>query len=190
MSKSTSKAGLPQLLLGQLRHPLKLRLVLYLAILAGWYFLFYSPLSDKMVVTQARIDKERKRITMARDVEVVRKSLVAYKDRVPAKSDFNELIQYVMDRVRSCPLKLLDLKPDKPKNLGPFDAISLRLTLEGTYPDLDGLLAWIQNERRLLRVDALSLSPSTKGMAKNEGKEPLKLNIQLTLTSLIERASL
>ncbi len=76
-----------------------------------------------MAVTQARIDKEQKRIITAREVEVVRKSLVAYKDRVPAKSDLNELIQYVMGRIRSSPLKLVDLKPDKAKALGPFDAM-------------------------------------------------------------------
>ena len=51
---------------GNLRHPIKLRLVLYLTILAAWYFLFYSPLSDEMAVTQARINKEQKRITTAR----------------------------------------------------------------------------------------------------------------------------
>ena len=189
MNKSNSKAGMSRLLLEQLRHPIKLRLVLYLTILAGWYFLFYSPLSDEMAVTQARINKEQKRITTAREVEVVRKSLVAYKDRVPAKSDLNELIQYVMGRIRSSPLKLIDLKPDKAKALGPYDAIALRLTLEGTYQELDELLTWVQNERRLLRVDSLSLTPSTKGTGKNEAKEPLKLNIQLTLTSLMEKAS-
>ena len=189
MNKSDSKAGLPRLLLEQLRHPIKLRLILYLTILAGWYFLFYSPLSDEMTVTQARINKEQKRITTARQVEVVRKSLVAYKDRVPAKSDLNELIQYVMGRIRSSPLKLVDLKPDKAKALGPYDTIALRLTLEGTYQELDELLTWIQNERRLLRVDSLSLAPSTKDMVKNEGKGPLKLDIQLTLTGLMERAS-
>jgi Tfp pilus assembly protein PilO len=189
MNKSESKAGMSRLLVGQLRHPIKLRLVLYLTILAAWYFLFYSPLNDEMAVTQARINKEQKRITMAREVEVVRKSLVAFKDRVPARSDLNELIQYVMGRIRSSPLKLIDLKPDKAKALGPYDAIVLRLTLEGTYQEFDELLTWVQNERRLLRVDSLSLVPSTKGIGKNQGKEPLKLNIQLTLTGLMERAS-
>ena len=169
MNKSSSKAGLSAPLLGQLRHPVKLRLVLYLTILAAWYFLFYSPLSDEMVATQARIKKEQKRITMAREVEVVRKSLVAYKDRVPAKSDLNELIQYVMDRIRSSPLKLIDLKPDKAKALGPYDAIALRLSIEGTYLEIDELLTWIRDERRLLRVDSLSLTPLSR--ARKRSKE-------------------
>jgi Tfp pilus assembly protein PilO len=189
MNNRDSRAGISRLLLEQLRHPIKLRLGLFLTILAGWYFLFYSPLSDEMAATQACIKKEQKRITTAREVEVVRKSLVAYKDRVPAKSDLNELIEFVMSRIRTSPLKLIDLKPDKAKSLGPYDTIALRLTMEGTYHELEELLTWVQNERRLLRVDSLSLSPSTKGIGKNEGKEPPKLSIQLALTSLMEKAS-
>jgi Tfp pilus assembly protein PilO len=189
MNKSDSKANKSRLLLEQLRHPIKLRLVLNLTILAAWYFLFYSPLSDEMALTRTRTSKEQKRITTAREVEVVRKSLVAYKDRVPVKSDLNELIHYVMGRIRSSPLKLVDLQPDKAKAIGPYDAIALRLTMEGTCQEIDELLAWVQKERRLLRVDSLSLAPSTKGMVKHQGKEPLKLNIQLTLTGLMERAS-
>jgi Tfp pilus assembly protein PilO len=190
MSLKPSKTSFSRRLTNQLRHPLKLRVLLSLVILAGWYFLFFSPLSDQMAMTQARIENEQKRIGIARQTDAVRKSLVPYKNRVPAKSDLNELIQYVMNRIRSSPLKLIDLKPDKAKALGPFDAISLRLTLEGTYAELDELLTWIQSEQRLLRVDSLSLTPSTKGGDKKHAREHLNLDIQLTLTSLMERTSL
>ena len=61
-----------------------------------------------------------------------------FKDRVPANSDPNELMEFVMARIRSSPLKLVDLKPDKPKSLGPYDCIALHLTLEGTYIQVHG----------------------------------------------------
>ena len=67
-------------------------------ILGGWYFLLFSPLRDHMAATQASIDKERKRIDMASKLDDVRKSLLRFKDRVPANSDLNELIQFVMVR--------------------------------------------------------------------------------------------
>ena len=79
------------------------------------------------------IDKERKRIAAAHEVDQARKALEVFKDRVPANSDPNELMEFVMARIRSSPLKLVDLKPDKPKSLGPYDCIALHLTLEGTY---------------------------------------------------------
>jgi Tfp pilus assembly protein PilO len=191
MSNPPPRIGFPQLLLGQLRHPQKLRLALCLAILACWYGAFYSPLVDRMAMTQARIDRERKRIVTARRIDELRKTLAAYKDRVPANSDLNELIQYVMGRGRTSPLKLIDLKPEKTKSLGPYDALALRLTFEGTYAEIDDLLTWIQDDRRLLRIDALGLAPAarSKDQDKAKGKSDCKLNIQLTLTSLVERTA-
>jgi hypothetical protein len=191
MGDAPPKTGLPRLLLGQLRHPQKLRLVLCAAILAGWYGAFYGPLVERMAATQARIDRERKRIATARRIDEGRKALAAYKDRVPAGSDLNELIQYVMGRGRATSLKLIDLKPEKIKSLGPYDALALRLTFEGTYAEIDDFLAWARDDRRLLRIDAIGLAPVAKSKdpdpSKSKGKGDCKLNIQLTLTSLVER---
>jgi Tfp pilus assembly protein PilO len=190
MGDTPPKTGLPRLLLGQLRHPQKLRLVLCAAILVGWYGAFYGPLVERMAATQARIDRERKRIATARRIDEFRKALAAYKDRVPASSDLNELIQYVMGRGRATPLKLIDLKPEKTKSLGPYDALALRLTLEGTYAEIDEFLTWVRDDRRLLRIDAIGLAPvaKSKDQDPSKGKGDCKLNIQLTLTSLVEKA--
>jgi Tfp pilus assembly protein PilO len=183
------KIGLPRLLLGQLRHPEKLRIVLCVTILACWYAAFYGPLVERMTTTQARIDRERKRIASAQRIDDLHKTLAAYKDRIPASSDLNELIQYVMSRGRTSPLKLIDLKPEKTRSLGPYEALALRLTFEGTYAEIDGLLAWIRDDRRLLRIDSLGLAPVARGPGQDRAREKsdLKLNIQLTLTSLVER---
>jgi Tfp pilus assembly protein PilO len=182
-SSSTSLTRLADLL----RHPLKLRLVICPVILGGWYLLYFSPLSDDMVATQARIEKERKRIVVARQVEEARKSLSVYRGRVPANSDTNELMQFVMSRIRKSPLKLLDLNPETSKNLGPYDAIALRLTLEGTYTQLHELLNWIQNEPRLLRVETLSLTSARNTAKKKHENEPVKLAIRLSLAGLMEK---
>jgi len=189
MSTTTPKAGLPKRILDQLRSPLKLRLVLCPVILGGWYFLFFSPLGDRMVAIQASIDKERKRIDMASKLDEIRKSLLPFKDRVPANSDLNELIQFVMARIRSSPLKLIDLKPEASKHIGPFDSISLSLSIEGTYKQIDELLAEIYNERRLFRVESLSLAPAASNNEKKEENGPFKLHLLLKLACLMEKTS-
>jgi Tfp pilus assembly protein PilO len=186
MSATPPKVGLPKRILDQLRSPLKLRLVLCPVILSGWYFLFFSPLGDHMAATQASIDKEQKRIDMASKLDDVRKSLLPFKDRVPANSDLNELIQFVMARIRSTPLKLIDLRPETPKHFGPFDTISLSLSIEGTHDQIDELLAGIHNERRLFRVEALSLSPAARSSDPKEASGPFKLHLQLKLAALME----
>ncbi len=189
MSTTPPKAGLSKRILDQLRSPLKLRLVLGPVILGGWYFLFFSPLSDHMAVTQASIDKEQKRIDMASKLDDVRKSLLPFKDRVPANSDLNELIQFVMGRIRSSPLKLIDLKPETSKHFGPFDSISLSLSIEGTYEQIGEFLAGIHNERRLFRVESLSLAPVAKSNDKKAANAPFKLLLLLKLAALMEMTS-
>jgi Tfp pilus assembly protein PilO len=189
MSSTPPKAGLPKRILDQFRSPLKLRLVLGPVILGGWYFLFFSPLSDHMAAIQASIDKEQKRIDMASKLDDARKSLLPFKDRVPANSDINELIQFVMARIRSSPLKLIDLKPEASKHIGPFDSISLSLSIEGTYEQIDEFLAGIHNERRLFRVESLSLAPAVRSNDKKEGSGPFKLQLLLKLAALMEMTS-
>ena len=57
MSNSSVKSSPLSRIVDLLRDPLKLRLVLCPVILGGWYFLFFSPLSDGMTATQ-RADRQ------------------------------------------------------------------------------------------------------------------------------------
>src|SRR5262249_25557284 len=76
---------------------------------------------------------------------------------------------------------LIDLKPERPMDLGPFEAIGLRLKLEGRYAEIDKFLAWIGTDRRLLRVDSIKLDPSRKDQGS---KDPSLLSAQILLLSL------
>jgi Tfp pilus assembly protein PilO len=188
MSAEKSKKRALQVLLKHLRHPIELRMVICVALLAGWYFGFYSPLTDKMAATQAQITQEKRRIVVAHQIDAVRDAMTGVRDRVPAKSDTNELIQHVMAQIQTSPLKLIDLKPDKAITAGPYTTLALKLVFEGTYAEFDDLLTLFKNDRRLLRVDALSLTPATNLKERKQGQLAPPLNIQLTLTSLAETA--
>src|SRR4051812_40268157 len=117
MSETTIKSRIPLLLLGQLRSPLKLRLTLGVALLGAWHYAFFSPLGDQIAATTTSTAKERSRINTARDIETLRKSLDPYRGRVPAKPDLNEMMQYVMDHIRPTPIRLMDLRPEKAKDI-------------------------------------------------------------------------
>jgi Tfp pilus assembly protein PilO len=178
MSQSPS-SGVRRVLLKQLSHPLKLRLVLCTAIIVAWHALFFSPLGEQAAATTARIARERKREATAHEIEQLKKALVPHTDLLGSGDGEHELIGHVMGRIRSSPLRLVDLKPEKSKNLGPFAAIGLRLSLEGTYNDIDQFLAWAEHGQRLLRVDNIRLTP--------KGREPGRLSIDLTLFALSEK---
>lgn len=188
MSNTFAKSTSLTRLADSLRHPLRLRLALCPVILGGWYFLFFSPLSDDMTATQVRIGTERKRIAAAKQLVQARKALEVFKDRVPLDSDVNELMQFVMARIRVSSLKLIDLNPAKAKSLGPYDSIALHLNLEGTYSEVHELLNWIHHEKRLLRVESLDLKPA-RVLKKDQEKGPIKLSIQLVLAGLMEKGN-
>ena len=178
MSDKTAGSSLERLILNQLRDPIRLRFALGAVLLSSWYFGFYGPTSDRMVRTAAQAESERKRAATAQQIDELRKTLAPFAERIPEHAGQNELVQYVMAHVRQSPVKLVDLKPTKTRELGPFDNIGLRLQFEASYEDLDAFLAWVENDHRLLRVDSLKVEPS---------KEPALLNVQLDLLSLAEK---
>jgi Tfp pilus assembly protein PilO len=181
MNEKNAKTDYKQVILNQVRHPLKLRLLLCGAIITGWYVLFFSPLSEETVATTAKIVSERKRVAGSRQIEQLKKALAPYKGRVPAEAGLNELMQYVIARMRSSPLKLLDLKPEKSKDLGPYEALGLKLTLEGRFAEFDEFLNWVETDERLLRIDAIKLDPVTN--------DPGRLAAQVVLLSLGEKSA-
>ena len=178
MSEKTSKSSLPRQVLTLLRNPTRLRLALSAAILLSWYFGVFSPTSEYMTLASTRTDSERKRAVTAREIEKLRSILNPCQDRIPDQSGLNELIQYVMAHVRTLPINLIDLKPGKVKDLGPYDNLNLRLQFESTYEDLDALLHWVETNQRLLRVDTLKIELA---------KEKNRLTVQLELVSLAEK---
>jgi hypothetical protein len=181
MSQTPQASGLSRAILKQLSNPLKLRIVLCFAMIVAWQALFFSPLSEGVSATTARIDRERKRAATAREVEQLKKALAPHRDLSGPGDDVHELIRHVMGRLRSSPLRLVDLKPEKAKDLGPFEAIGLQLSIDGTYADIDEFLGWAEANRRLLRVDAIRLTPNTR--------EPGRLMGNVTLVALSDKAS-
>ena len=181
MNEKTAKTDYKRAILEQLRQPLKLRLLLCFAIITGWYFLFFSPLSEQTTANTAKIVMERKRVATARQIEQLKKAMVPYQGCIPAGADLAELIRHLIDHMRSSPLKLLDLKPEKPKDLGPYETLGLQLTLEGRFAEIDEFLRWVETDQRLLRIDKIKLDPTRK--------DPNRLAAQIVLLSLAERSA-
>jgi Tfp pilus assembly protein PilO len=177
MEPSKKKSDLKAKLIERLHEPLPLRGALCAALLAGWYFLGYTPMNDRIAATTAKLELDRKRLALATEIEALRAEEAEFVDRLPPRSDPNEFLQYVLGGVRSGPLKLVSLSPEKPREAGPFQVASVRVELEGKFEDIDAFLRWVENDKRLLRVDSLTISPDSKN------HEALK--IQLSVLGLM-----
>jgi Tfp pilus assembly protein PilO len=181
MIQKKAKTDYKRAVLDQLRQPSKLRLLLCVAIIAGWYFLFFSPLSEQVAATTVKIASGRKQVATAGEIEQLRKTLAPYLSRMPAGADINELRRYVIAHMQSSPLKLLDLKPAPPKDLGPYQTLGLRLTLEGQFAEIDEFLRWVETDQRFLRIDTIKLDPTSK--------DPGRLTAQVVLLGLGEKSA-
>ncbi len=157
----------------RLRDPLQLRIVLAGGLLAGWYLLVFGPLSDRIEESKRNRVQIEAHVALARDIESLRTAADAFKDRVPSRTDTNEWVAYLLSGVRRSPVKLLRLEPQGIRKHGPFDLVLLQLELEGQYRDLDDVLAWIEGNPRLLRIDSMNFLPAG---GKSEGLE-LKLTV-------------
>jgi Tfp pilus assembly protein PilO len=144
----------------RLRDPLQLRLILGVGMLAGWASLVYLPISDG--IEQAVQDRARAAAhsAVARDIEALRIQDAKYKARLPTATDPNEWVEYLLGGLRNSAVRLLKLEPQILRKHGPYDVVVVRIEAQGSYNDLSALLAWIETNPRLLRIDSLTLQPS------------------------------
>ena len=177
MDASNPRSGLKARLVDRMHDPLQLRAALSLTLMASWYLAGYTPMSARVAATTVQLDRDRKRLALATEVETLRAVASDFADRLPPRSDPNEFPQYVLDGVRSFPLKLLSLAPDPPRDAGPYQVDAVRVELEGQYEGVDALLRWIESNRRLLRVDNLKITP--------DSKQPDVLKVQMGVLGLM-----
>ena len=157
----------------RLRDPLQLRIILGAALLSAWYGFVYVPMSGRIEQVAKNRAQVEAHLVLARDIEALRRTAEVFKDRLPAHTDTNEWVEYLLAGVRKFPVKLLRLEPQGIRKHGPFDVVLLQVELQGEFQDLDAVLAWLEVNPRFLRVDSLNFLPSS-GKGKGLG---LKLTV-------------
>jgi Tfp pilus assembly protein PilO len=149
-------------LIERLHEPIQLRMAVCVALLALWYFLGYNPMKERIAATTLMLERDRKRLALATEIESLRGEAAEFADRLPPRSDPNEFLQYVLGGVRAGPLKLIRLNPEKPKEAGPYEVATVKIELEGKYKDIEALLQWVENDKRLLRIDSVKIEPDSR----------------------------
>ena len=162
----------------RIRNPLQLRLIVGMAMLAVWYLLIYSPLSGGIETTAKERTQAEAHLTLARDIEALRAETKSFSDRLPTHTDTNEWVEYLLSGVRKFPVKMVKLEPKGMRKHGPYNVVILQFELQGGFRELDAMLAWIEGNPRLLRVDSLIFEPS-RGKADS-------LDLKLTVLGMAD----
>jgi Tfp pilus assembly protein PilO len=160
----------------QLHNSGRLRILVAAGIITLAYVGIYWPLDAKVADTKRRLTLEENRQQLILDIEKLRDEVKNFKDRVPAQTDTNEWVQYVLGGIRKFPVKVAVLDPAERQRIGPYSIIVLQIELEGMFHDLDAFIHWLESNDRLIRLDAVKLTPVRGGPV---------LQMQLTVLGLM-----
>jgi len=163
METAAGKKSFKDQLINRLYDPVQLRVFTTGVVLLAGYAGIYMPLSDRIETASRKLDVETKRLDLAREIEDLRSLQKKFKDRIPEKSDANEWVQYVLGGIRGFPLKLAALDSDPLRDIGPYKVLVLRVELEGSFPDLNHFVGWLETNDRLFRVDSVRIQPHRSG---------------------------
>jgi Tfp pilus assembly protein PilO len=90
-------------------------------------------------------------------VESLRRDVKEFRSRIGKQSDSNEWVQYILDGSRKIGVQLRGMEIKEPRKIGPYMAVSLQMEVQGTYPQLQSFIEWLDQSDRLLRVESLRL---------------------------------
>ncbi len=156
---AASKAKITRLL----GDPGKMRLAVVLAVTAVTVGAIYYPLSGRIEEQRVAVEAEKDRLDAIQSVETLRREVQGFRSRIDKQSDSNEWVQYLLAGSRQAGVQLRGMETREPHAVGPYLAVALNLEVQGTYPQLQSFVEWLDQSDKLLRVDGLRLE-KTPGM--------------------------
>ena len=175
--RPTTKRSAKQKLLDRLHDPLQLRLVLCATLLAAWYWLGYSPMSDRIARTTANLRRDRQLLALATEVESLRAEADNFAHRLPPPIR-PQRVPPVRPRWRPN-------RPARPRLAQPAGPEGRR-ALRGRLGQ-DRAPGEIQGCRRLLPMGRgqQQAPPDRRARGQSDSREPELLKVQLSVVGLM-----
>lgn len=147
-------------------------------------FLVSRPLSDRIDTANDRLGKAVGRAHLATEVYDLRHQESLYAKKLPRGVDPNDWTDYLLEGIRNERVRLIRMDPKETLSLGPCKVLSWHIELEGNFEALGHVVEWLENGKRLVRIDRCILqSPAgvtvgmtllVKGLALDIPPEKLK----------------
>jgi Tfp pilus assembly protein PilO len=138
-----------------LSNPVKLRLTTVFLLVALAIGMIYMPLSNRLQEARKQLANERERNKKITDINKLRKCMNMYRNRIGEHSDTNEWVQYILDGLQNYKVRLRTMESHEPRRVGPYNAVSLSMEIEGTYAELKAIIRWLDMTKRILRIDSM-----------------------------------
>src|SRR6185503_456751 len=124
------------------------------------------------------------RAQLATEVFDLRHQESLYAKKLPRGVDPNDWTNYLLEGIRNERVRLIRMDPKDILSLGPCKVLSWHIELEGNFEALGRVVEWLENGKRLVRIDRCILqSPAgvtvgmtllVKGLALDIPPEKLK----------------
>ena len=161
-----SKAQLVRLL----GDPAKMYLAVVFVVTAAAIGGLYYPLSGQIEAQRNVLAAQKDRLEAIQEVEKLRHEVQAFRSRIDKQSDTNEWVQYLLAGSRQMGVQLRGMETREPRTVGPYTAVALNVEVQGTYPQLQGFVEWLDQSDKLLRVEGIRLE-------KTVGVITMKVNL-------------
>jgi Tfp pilus assembly protein PilO len=172
MATETKKPTRLAKLAQRLRDPLQFRIFVAAVIVAVGYVGVYMPLDGRITAIKKNIKKTKVNSKLSKQVETLQKQVDRVAKRLPKDTDTNEWLQYVLGGVRKFPVHLHSVDPTGVKDVGPFEAVVVEVSMSGYFDGLDGFLRWVETNDRLLRIDRVGIAPA-------KGSDELQMKVTI-----------
>ncbi len=116
-----------------------------------------NPLLERVAAAQVRLKKAETRAALAADVASLRHQAEQYKKKLPRTNDLNDWTEYLLTGIRGEPVKLVRMDPKEQTSVGQCKVLTWQIDLEGDYQSLARVLSWMENGKRLVRVDRFAM---------------------------------
>jgi len=164
------------------------------ALLAGgyWYF-FYSDMQDEeahLMQDKARLEKEK------HDYEKRKQEYLAFRNEVnalleeqkellrvlPKSDDIEQFIENVQAQIELSGLSKVEWKREAPLPVEMYVKIPIKMSLSGTYHQINRFFKQVGDLKRIVNIEDLSLDPQTVGVGPDS---PNPLTAKFTATTFM-----
>ncbi len=164
-AKPQSSLGRLLVLAERLRSPGKMAVAVIGGILAAAVFLGYMPAEESARVTRLRLDKAQKRADLGDALATLRSEHKLYTKLVPKGVSETEWTDYLQSGVGKCNVRLVLMEPKPSLTLGPCEALTWAIEVEGSYDSLCEYVRWLESGERLLRIDRVAVEALDKQLS-------------------------
>jgi len=161
-----------------------------IAVLVGYYFLAFSPQSDRIkqattAADTAEAQVQKLKIELARREELqarapqLREQAKTLDDAMPNDPQLAQFILQVQDSANVSGIEWLSVSPTPPAaGAAGFQVVALTMSIEGGYFQVQDFLVRLETLSRAVKVDVLTLTPAT---TSTQGRGSPKLGAALTM---------